>query len=510
MELLDISDVAPSTYNPRVADPERLDIIELSLNKLGFVLPIYATKKGEIISGHQRHYVSKRMGLRKVPVEFIADEDEGMRKRINLLFNLGTNDAPRLLSGTQMKKMLEEVDVFKIGENIRDRDRNNLIEMYPCMYTHLLDVKLLVEKNAYKFNEYFKYHSKKLSKYAPKMPIIVDQDYNIINGLGRVHEIVASKRTPSTIDGIILPNELSEFAYYMLNYLTMDFNIHNKYKDELRFNSYRRSRDRRTGIGSGFVVKLVKRPSTVGTNFSPNLVREFKREYGDYILDFGAGHLGNGEILNENGIHCVSFEPFVIDPDKIETINFERSYNVCNNFLDELHENPDFTSIFLHSVFNSVPFEEDRKKILTILSAIATPKTKVIIWTRRIKEYKQILSEINSDKVSSDKYNVEVLDYEPNITIAEIERRPKVQKFYDEKGLIELCKPYFKIIRVAVKNGGMYCECTKPIKQPEEKLMEALDFEFNLKHPDGRTLGLNEKAKKIFKEMIEKREINLR
>ena len=35
--------------------------------------------------------------------------------------------------------------------------------------------------------------------------------------------------------------------------------------------------------------------------------------------------------------------------------------------------------------------------------------------------------------------------------------------------------------------------------------MEALDFEFNLKHPDGRTLGLNEKAKKIFKEVLERR-----
>ena len=68
MKLVDIDSVKPSTYNPRTADPRRLDIIELSLRKLGFLLPIYSSEDGEIISGHQRHHVAKRMGLKKIPV----------------------------------------------------------------------------------------------------------------------------------------------------------------------------------------------------------------------------------------------------------------------------------------------------------------------------------------------------------------------------------------------------------------------------------------------------------
>ena len=40
MKLVNVTDIAPSTYNPRVADPERLDLIELSLRKLGFLLPL--------------------------------------------------------------------------------------------------------------------------------------------------------------------------------------------------------------------------------------------------------------------------------------------------------------------------------------------------------------------------------------------------------------------------------------------------------------------------------------
>lgn len=63
-----LSAVNPSTYNPRTADPKRLDLIELSLRKLGFIAPIYADANGEILSGHQRHFVATRMGLKNVPV----------------------------------------------------------------------------------------------------------------------------------------------------------------------------------------------------------------------------------------------------------------------------------------------------------------------------------------------------------------------------------------------------------------------------------------------------------
>ena len=55
-----LSAVNPSTYNPRTADPKRLDLIELSLRKLGFIAPIYADANGEILSGHQRHFVATR------------------------------------------------------------------------------------------------------------------------------------------------------------------------------------------------------------------------------------------------------------------------------------------------------------------------------------------------------------------------------------------------------------------------------------------------------------------
>ena len=54
IKLVPIDAVRASEYNPRRNDEKRLALTELSLRKLGFLLPIYADESGEILSGHQR------------------------------------------------------------------------------------------------------------------------------------------------------------------------------------------------------------------------------------------------------------------------------------------------------------------------------------------------------------------------------------------------------------------------------------------------------------------------
>ena len=52
IKLVPIDAVRASEYNPRRNDEKRLALTELSLRKLGFLLPIYADESGEILSGH--------------------------------------------------------------------------------------------------------------------------------------------------------------------------------------------------------------------------------------------------------------------------------------------------------------------------------------------------------------------------------------------------------------------------------------------------------------------------
>jgi hypothetical protein len=86
VEMVPLDRVQPAAYNPREADPERLDLLKLSLRKLGFVLPLYALPNGHLLSGHQRLTVAKELGCTRVPVVFV-DINEEKLKGINVLFN---------------------------------------------------------------------------------------------------------------------------------------------------------------------------------------------------------------------------------------------------------------------------------------------------------------------------------------------------------------------------------------------------------------------------------------
>ena len=82
IKLVPIDAVQASEYNPRRNDEKRLALTELSLRKLGFLLPIYADESGEILSGHQRHLVASRMGFQQIPVEYVSGKTPGERRAV--------------------------------------------------------------------------------------------------------------------------------------------------------------------------------------------------------------------------------------------------------------------------------------------------------------------------------------------------------------------------------------------------------------------------------------------
>ena len=90
IKLVPITDVKASEYNPRKNDEKRLALTEMSLRKLGFLLPIYADTSGEILSGQQRHLVATRMGFTRIPVQYVNNMDLNERKSMrSLVYELG-------------------------------------------------------------------------------------------------------------------------------------------------------------------------------------------------------------------------------------------------------------------------------------------------------------------------------------------------------------------------------------------------------------------------------------
>jgi len=92
--LIPIDSVQPADYNPRVVNPLRFELVKASLVELGWVLPAYVSAR-ELLSGHQRTAAWKALGHTTIPAVVLPDLPEEVRRGLNILFNLATNDFRR-------------------------------------------------------------------------------------------------------------------------------------------------------------------------------------------------------------------------------------------------------------------------------------------------------------------------------------------------------------------------------------------------------------------------------
>lgn len=82
-----ISELNPAAYNPRNISPEAMNGLEKSIEKFGCVEPIVWNKRtGNIVGGHQRYEVLKKMGEEKTDV-VVVDLSEQEEKQLNVSLN---------------------------------------------------------------------------------------------------------------------------------------------------------------------------------------------------------------------------------------------------------------------------------------------------------------------------------------------------------------------------------------------------------------------------------------
>lgn len=496
MQLVRIADITPSTYNPREADPERLRLIELSLTKLGFLLPIYVCRgTGEILSGHQRHYVAQKIGLEYVPVEYVKPLDLAQRKAYNIAFNRGTNDLQRYETSQTVKAKIKDYDIESLIKNTPD-----VTDFYPCFNVVKVNGKELAKRNIKNRNKYSSNLARTLSRVAGYMPVVITDDLKVINGIGRLFNQL--EKGIDTIDCVVIPKERAKLAYVMLNLVSMDFNIHRKYNDDLRFNSFRRNvANRGGGLGRGFMAGCLgnKKSKDVKELKGDNLTR-FVAKYGMHVVDFGAGRFTDTNILRKAGLNVYPFEPYICNASS-DKINIRASIENTKRFLEAVASKQEFSSIFVSSVLNSVPFVEDRLHIINICAALSDDNTLLTIWAMNTKVAS--INNINSNFINERQSNCNQfkLDYEENILLGDIGKSPKVQKYHTKKELIDLVKNNFSEVKITLHADNYLVECRKP-KIHIDRLTKALEFEFNLPYPDGSRMGLAEEAKQAFSKRL--------
>jgi len=490
--------IQPSTYNPRSANPKRLDVIELSLRKLGFLAPIFADADGEILSGHQRHLVATRMGATQVPVFRTKAMSLNQRKALNIVFNRATNDFDFHHTPGKVTRELESIDLETLAKAIPDKavDSPGFLR---CVHPAEVSVKDLCRINAGRWLQYARNLASTLYRHDILMPIICREDGTVINGIGRL-EMLAEKGVEFA-PVVYVTDAEAEFARAMMNLLSMDFDVQTRYADLLRYNSFRRARRVREELGNGFIFAVHgSKPCHTFDINNPRQRSLWIKEHGACALDFGAGHLTETFLLRQAGIDCTAFEPYRLGGSEI---NKAESIDLTREFLEAVASGKDWTAIFISSVLNSVPFAEDREKIAILCAALCRPFTKVYACASSASETgwrqvqgKAFMNESNAGNICFR------LDYEPGIRLGDFQDKPKVQKYHTEKEFHSLFIGFFRSVKVTEMSNNVTAICTSAKSPDVARLREAIEFEFDLPYPDGTRMDLVAEAKAAFSKRL--------
>lgn len=490
-ELVPHDELTPAVYNPRKADEERLLLVELSLSRFGWLLPIFATDAGEILSGHQRHLVAGRLGFTRVPVVRVPEADLEKRMQVNVAFNRATNDLRYEDHTSEMRDdLVEKIEMVERVKALPEIEPDSA-ESFPCLTPQR---RAVAEFEDRWFEAGGVGAVKVLVKGGiPLQPIIVGDDGTVINGSPRLEY---ARRYGTEVDVVTVPSAMADEVSLLLNRLSMDFDMKGRYADAMRYSNFRRKRLNQLTLNRGFSWHVLRgKNRTVPTgrtteNIQIRMHRDgtyeadqrhvdaWRRYYGDTVLDFGAGTFNQTKILRQMGVHCSAFEPFVTLEDT-DTLDVERAREMARPFLDDVANGVEWDTIFLSSVMNSVPFYEDRVHIVRLVSALASPKTAVdaVAFSKRSEAGRSAFTTAGGMKVSYSN---------------------KTQKAHSLREWQQLWMIGFGVVDVGPW-GSLACgRATRPQPVDGQLLADAIAFEFDLPYPDDLRLGLVDDARAAF------------
>lgn len=512
IQLVDTSRLKPAAYNPREADAARLDLVELSLRKLGWLLPVYAAETDdglEILSGHQRHMVAtERLGYVAIPVQLVAMKDVHDRRLVNIAFNRGTNDFTASDTSKTISAELARSNVMFLASRLPDIVPGGP-DAYPCMDQKTRPISDFLESCSGRWSDHASRVNKLLAARGVSMPVVVSGN-RVVNGVGRIQQ-VAEFRKGTEVETIEISPERADMAFAMMNLLSMDFAIHKRYADLMRFSNGRRLRSLNQ-LNKGMIYAMEETGSRQFDHTDPKVRAKWLAYYGPKVFDFGAGSGVDSRIMRSMGADVTSFEPWAyhaygdeggsrLGGSAQEELDFdvEESRRRVRLVLERVADGTRWDSIFMASVLNSVPFDADRRHLIVLIAALASEDTRVYPVAANYKN-PGTLHVTGGDYVND--FAAELthfaLDYEPRTTMTSFDRAAKTQRFFTGGEFYDLWAERFTKVRVR-NLKSLVCGWVKgPRPLPWERLEEAIRFEFDLPFPDGVRLGLVDEALAAF------------
>jgi ParB/RepB/Spo0J family partition protein len=119
---MDIEDIKPYKYNPRVNNSKAIDKVAESIKEFGFRQPLVIDKDNNIIVGHTRLKAAKKLKVKSLPVVIADDMTEQQIKAYRIADNK-TNE----YSEWDFALLAQELESIEMFTGFEDDEISNIL-----------------------------------------------------------------------------------------------------------------------------------------------------------------------------------------------------------------------------------------------------------------------------------------------------------------------------------------------------------------------------------------------
>lgn len=446
-----ISEIRPAPYNPRRISEEQFSKLQESLRVIGFTVPILVNSKNNvIIAGHQRTKAATALGITKVPAVMVDNVSTGDEIKFNQLHN-GV-DAQRgfeCIADTQGLKSGEFIDI-EVG-------------------------RFTVKKFG---ATYVKEICRMLIKYGNVLSCVICRG-EVLIGANYVRACELLNMTPHCY---IIDESLFDQA---LDYMKSDYGEYSY--ENIKKNTYVQGlAQMHRNLTKGELKKCNK--STLYENY---VIPYLMKSHTESILDFGCGKGAYISHLMKSYAGAIGVEFYNNNGSQI---NVSMGNLQIDRLIEYLGKRKNFDVVVCDSVLNSVDSVEAEKSVMACLNLFC--KEKLFISGRPLKA---ILDKLEHSKDKSARKYVSYLDSD-NFTGDYRKGNWYFQHFHDKEDIKQLLESSgFQIERMTYMTYGdsWQVEAVKVRELSKQEYIDAIDFEFNLPLPRGKSYCRHDDIKRV-------------
>lgn len=452
MQYAKLNDIKPADYNPRVITDDKFKQLMDSIRQNGFCIPVLVNKSNNvIIAGHQRTKAAKALGMESIPVIYISN----ITKSDEVLFNQIHNgcDNEQNAKATILKRhptgfsqaSCDDFNIVGYNAQIVKETCHLLLKYGNCLMAVIADGEMVLGKN-------YAYACKLLN-----MPVNIS--------------VIES-------DGELLKEKYGDYSYR-----------------HLKKNTWVQGLAQMSRLPLGKSKKAKK-----SCLYEQMVIPRFLRDGTATLLDFGCGR---GEYVNrlpQNRAIGVEFYNH-----NTRSINVSKGNCQINALIEHISTKGLFDIVVCDSVLNSVDSTEAEKSVVLSTWAMLKDKGTLFISGRCVDSLDS-LANLNYDRATM-KRHMWFLDKE-NFTAMFRRGQWFYQKFHNKQQAIELIENNgFSVVKYTSNGMSWQIEAVKTKTVERDDIKKAIDFEFDLPLPDGRSYKRNNEVMQALAKIYNAKEV---